>query len=153
MRRIAEWIDDRQPLSGALLIIGAAVIALALPAHCQTWVSPAALHWDAPAAHHWDAVAAHVWLPPAQLSWVITASPSGHNVVLTWQASPTSGVSYAVYRASSASGPWTEIGTTAALTWTDVSPPAGTWLYAVTAVAAQGGESAIQDSMVSVVVP
>ena len=152
MRRIAEWIDDRQPLSGALLIIAGAAIALALPAHCQTWAPPATLHWDAPTALHWDAAAAHVWLSPALLTWTIIASPSGHDVILTWQASPTSGVSYAIYRAASGSGPWTELGRTAALTWTDVSPPIGTWWYAVTALAAGGGESA-KSNAVGVSVP
>lgn len=62
-----------------------------------------------------------------------------HNVTLTWNASPTSGVSYNVYRSLQPSGAFAIAGNTAALTFIDSSVVAGSsYSYYVKALNSAG---------------
>jgi len=83
-------------------------------------------------------------------------TPGKHTVSLIWTASPTSGVTYNIYRGTSAgvcSGnpiPYvTGITTTFYL---DTNVPAGTWYYNVSAYTVTGGESTC-DGEVQTTVP
>lgn len=67
-----------------------------------------------------------------------------HTIILTWNASTTSGATYNVYRATVSGGPYTKINTSAVTTttYTDANGAAGTkYFYVVTAVDAGGFES------------
>jgi Abnormal spindle-like microcephaly-assoc'd, ASPM-SPD-2-Hydin len=70
---------------------------------------------------------------------------STHSVKLTWSASPSSVAGYRVYRSTSSGGPYTSQNTAVnpQLQWTDSTVQSGTtYYYVVTAVAANGAESA-----------
>lgn len=82
--------------------------------------------------------------PPSGL----TANLRGDNVVLSWWGGVGT-ASYAVKRASQASGPFTQLGTVSAselLTYSD-TPPSGVWFYQVTAQgngAPSGGSNVVR---------
>lgn len=87
------------------------------------------------------------------LPWraAFTASPrpqvaTSHSVTLTWTASTTAGVTYTVYRATSAAGPFTAISSgISSLTYTDTTAVDGTqYFYEVDAVDTVGG--VVEDS-------
>jgi hypothetical protein len=61
---------------------------------------------------------------------------TSHNITLSWGASTTSGVKYAVYRATASSGPYAQIATdVATLSYTDASGVGGTaYYYEISAV-------------------
>jgi hypothetical protein len=70
----------------------------------------------------------------------ISATPVPHSAALSWGASTSAGVTYSVYRATVAGGPYTRIASgLAGLTFTDSSVAAGTtYFYVVTATNAAG---------------
>ena len=71
-----------------------------------------------------------------------------HTVILTWNASTTSGVTYNVYRATVSGGPYTKVNTASVTTttYTDAAGTPGTkYFYVVTAVDANGFESAFSN--------
>ena len=70
-----------------------------------------------------------------------------HYVLLTWTASPSSGIAgYNVYRSSSAGGPYTKMNSaliTTSFTFSDTTSQAGqTYYYVATAVSTSNAESA-----------
>jgi Concanavalin A-like lectin/glucanases superfamily/Alginate lyase len=80
----------------------------------------------------------------------LSAYPQAGRVLLSWWGC-ASGTAYQVQRGSSASGPFTTVGTVSGLlTWTD-APGDGTWHYAVSAVTASGETQ--RSSTVRVVLP
>jgi hypothetical protein len=77
-----------------------------------------------------------------------------HTVDLSWNASTSSVAGYNVYRATQSSGPFTKINSAlvTALTFTDKTVSSGaTYFYVVTAVAADGTESAFSSQTTAVV--
>ena len=69
---------------------------------------------------------------------------NNHSVTITWVASPTPNVTYNVYRATAATGPFVKIGSSGAtLSYKDSTVAAGvTYYYSATAVAnSDGSES------------
>jgi len=77
----------------------------------------------------------------------VTASQSGSSVIVSW-SSVSGATSYKVYRSSSASGTYSQVGTPSSTSYTDYSPLSGYNYYKVAAVNS-AGESA-QSSYVSV---
>jgi len=78
------------------------------------------------------------------LAAIVFAQAPQHGVTLTWNASASPNVTYNVYRAAAAAGPFAKLGNTTALTYFD---PTGalngaTEFYQVTALDALGVESA-----------
>jgi hypothetical protein len=77
---------------------------------------------------------------------VITLTGTGqHNVVLTWGASPTSGVAYNMFRGTSSGGEGTAAINTSpisVLTYTDTNVAAGTTYYYTVEAVDSGGSSA-----------
>jgi Immunoglobulin domain len=75
----------------------------------------------------------HVVTPPSNL----VTGVSGGQVILNWTASPQAGLlGYNIYRAGSASGPFTRLNDSYVVgtTYTDTNPPAGSRIYMVRAV-------------------
>lgn len=73
---------------------------------------------------------------PPSISCMCSTQSSPYNVVLTWVASNSPGVSlYNVYRGTSSGGPYTKINSVTGLTYTDPNLGVGTYYYVVTAVA------------------
>lgn len=74
--------------------------------------------------------------PPA-LSTI--ACPEGaHEITLSWMASTTDVTSYNVYRGTQTGGPYTKIGNTAGLAYTDSGLTRGKYFYVVTTLNANG---------------
>ncbi|MDX2707743.1 PA14 domain-containing protein [Streptomyces sp. PA03-6a] len=77
---------------------------------------------------------------PTGLKAAVTADGKGY--ALTWNA-VSDAKQYGVYRSTSAAGPWTQIGTPSAASYTDTTAAAKTtYVYAVAAVDAAGNASA-----------
>jgi len=74
--------------------------------------------------------------PPSEPTGV-TASQSGSNVSISWNSS-SGATSYRVYRSSSASGTYTQLGTPSSTSYTDNSPLTGDNYYKVKAVNSAG---------------
>lgn len=91
----------------------------------------------------------------AVLSLCGMASAASHSVVLTWTASPTPGVTYNIYRSTTAGSCKATVLTTGitALTFTDTSVTSGaTYFYSVDAQNG-GGKSACTSPDVQVLIP
>lgn len=75
-----------------------------------------------------------------------------HEVILTWQASTTAGVTqYNIYRGIANGGPYLLLGSDNSLDFTDGTATAGTWYYVVTAVGSNGVESVYSNQATAVV--
>lgn len=74
---------------------------------------------------------------------------NNHFVTITWTASPTSNVTYNVYRATSAAGPFTKIGSSGStLSYKDSTIVAGaTYYYSATAVSSSDGSESIPSNV------
>lgn len=81
-----------------------------------------------------------VVVPPAAPSGVIISHVGRDSVQLKWAAA-TGAVSYKLYRSSSASGPFTAIGTATELSYTDPVDTRSVWHYRVAAVNTAGESS------------
>ena len=75
-----------------------------------------------------------------------------HQIILTWQASTTAGVTqYNIYRGIANGGPYLLIGSDNALDFNDGTAGAGTWYYVVTAVGSNGVESVYSNQATAVI--
>lgn len=83
-----------------------------------------------------------------------SATPRAHSADLKWKASASRVVGYNVYRSDKSQGPYTKLNSAVVPTtsYTDMTVQAGhTYFYLVTAVDAQGHESAFSNQIKAVV--
>ena len=82
--------------------------------------------------------------PPPATPTGLSATTTAGSIALDWADGESDVVGYNVYRSTDATGPFTkQTGSpVAASAWTDPTPPAGTYHYKVTALNADGLESA-----------
>lgn len=91
-----------------------------------------------------------LFLPLLALLGFLTIGQTGtpHGVFLTWNASPTPGVNYNIYRAGSAAGPFAKINTAPISGTSYLDPAAGlsstqTYVYFTTAVDPTTGNESV----------
>ncbi len=96
-------------------------------------------------------VALSIWLGSMAWKTTVYAQSGGHNIVVTWGASPdfATGWSYSVYRGPAAGQESTTPIATGltALTYTDTNVKAGDfWVYGIQTVSQAGGKSSLTET-------